>query len=352
MDMLKTLDIILGLVFVYLVFSLCVTALNEFVAAALSSRARWLRKGVTALLTPLAGSFPEETELLSVDKVYQSPFISALGQASWMTLHPRFAPSYVPAWTLVQGVLDAAAGTAGTALGTFEEVKAAVAKLPNRSPIKVGLQTLISRADQDLEALKVLVETWFSTIENQISAWYRQKTQYMLVGLSLFIAVAMNLDTLAMVQVLSNESKTRSELAERGLDAARAESGPTLLGFAPLRKAQEEFASAKIKGATADDLAKLQSKVEAELVALDSVAKQLVESLASTGLPMGWKGLDFWGLPLMAQLYKVLGWLLTAFALSLGAPFWFDLLQKLTLVRSVGKSLLERKQAEDKPAGA
>jgi hypothetical protein len=33
---------------------------------------------------------------------------------------------------------------------------------------------------------------------------------------------------------------------------------------------------------------------------------------------------------------KLLGWLLTALAISLGAPFWFDLLKKVINIRGAG----------------
>jgi hypothetical protein len=36
-------------------------------------------------------------------------------------------------------------------------------------------------------------------------------------------------------------------------------------------------------------------------------------------------------------LFRLLGWLFTALALSLGAPFWFDLLNKFMVVRSTIK---------------
>jgi len=36
-------------------------------------------------------------------------------------------------------------------------------------------------------------------------------------------------------------------------------------------------------------------------------------------------------------MVRILGWLVTALALSLGAPFWFDLLNKFIVVRSTVK---------------
>ena len=36
-------------------------------------------------------------------------------------------------------------------------------------------------------------------------------------------------------------------------------------------------------------------------------------------------------------LVKILGWLVTGLAISLGAPFWFDLLNRLVDLRGAGK---------------
>jgi hypothetical protein len=44
----------------------------------------------------------------------------------------------------------------------------------------------------------------------------------------------------------------------------------------------------------------------------------------------------------------VLGWLLTVLALSLGAPFWFDLLNKFMNVRFAGKSPDEASKKPEK----
>jgi len=38
-----------------------------------------------------------------------------------------------------------------------------------------------------------------------------------------------------------------------------------------------------------------------------------------------------------AWFLKILGWLITALAISFGAPFWFDLLNRLVDLRGSGK---------------
>ncbi|HEV7645405.1 MAG TPA: hypothetical protein VGO50_15790 [Pyrinomonadaceae bacterium] len=54
--------------------------------------------------------------------------------------------------------------------------------------------------------------------------------------------------------------------------------------------------------------------------------------IKSLGLPIGWTGFNYnlgWD-----WIFKVIGWLITAIAISLGAPFWFDLLKQFMNIRS------------------
>ncbi|HEV2814461.1 MAG TPA: hypothetical protein VGW10_14495, partial [Solirubrobacteraceae bacterium] len=56
-----------------------------------------------------------------------------------------------------------------------------------------------------------------------------------------------------------------------------------------------------------------------------------VDRVEQLGLPVGWGGTN--GGDVLAHIP---GWLLTAFALTMGAPFWFDVLGKLANVRATG----------------
>jgi len=49
-------------------------------------------------------------------------------------------------------------------------------------------------------------------------------------------------------------------------------------------------------------------------------------------------------------LQQFIGILLTAMAVSLGAPFWFDILKKFMSIRAVGKSPEEKDKALTKDA--
>jgi len=53
------------------------------------------------------------------------------------------------------------------------------------------------------------------------------------------------------------------------------------------------------------------------------------------GAVLGW-GKDSLNLTTGGWIQRVLGWLLTMIAVSLGAPFWFDMLNKIINIRNAG----------------
>jgi hypothetical protein len=78
------------------------------------------------------------------------------------------------------------------------------------------------------------------------------------------------------------------------------------------------------------------------------------DQIQKLGVPIGWVKadpnqpdapdqrsvpVDFWG-----WVKKILGLLLTAVAASLGAPFWFDMLNKVMNIRSSGKAPEEKQK--------
>ena len=72
--------------------------------------------------------------------------------------------------------------------------------------------------------------------------------------------------------------------------------------------------------------------------------------VSDLNLPIGWTKVSFQ----TAQkdwLLTAIGWLLTAFAISLGAPFWFDTLNNIMVIRSTVKpSEKSPDKGSDEPA--
>ena len=81
--------------------------------------------------------------------------------------------------------------------------------------------------------------------------------------------------------------------------------------------------------------------------------KDAVRTMNGFGLPIGWHNGDWertWR-DIPTGVTTVLGWLMTALAASLGAPFWFDTLNKIVTIRAGGRAPEEKDPGENRGKG-
>jgi hypothetical protein len=271
------LDVAVAIVFIYLLVSLVVSAINELIAALLKSRAKNLVKGIQALLQD-----PSQTGWVA--RLYEHPLVESLSP-------PNSKPSYIPSRTFALALLDLIAPATIDGTRTLADLKTGMANLPES--LQRTLTTLLEESQHDVERLKTQIETWFNNGMDRASGWYKRKTQWIQFFLGLCLVILLNVDSVRI--------------------------GRTLFAInSPLRASLVESAKSFV--------------VQPE--GTNRPIKDVVEAISTVSLPIGWS--EF---PKPNQLPIVLlGWLITAFAVSLGAPFWFDLLNKFVNVRASGKA--------------
>jgi len=271
------LDVAIGIVFIYLLVSLVISATNELIAALLKSRAENLSKGIQALLQ-------DPSQAGWVARLYEHPLIQSL------STHGS-KPSYIPSRTFALALLDLIAPATVDGTRTVADLKIGMANLP--APLQRTLTTLLDEAQHDVERLKTQIEIWFNNGMDRASGWYKRKTQWLQFFLGLSLVIALNIDSVHI---------------GRALFAVNS----------PLRGSLVESAKSFV----------------AESGGANKPIKDVVDAISTASLPIGWSEIpkrDQW-------LTMALGWLITAFAVSLGAPFWFDLLNKFINVRASGKA--------------
>ena len=156
------------------------------------------------------------------------------------------------------------------------------------------------------------VQNWFDSAMDRVSGWYKRESQHILFWLGLVLVVALNVDTIAIVRHLATSETARAAL---------------------VREAQEEVArdATPVRAPTADAPA-----TAASVHAADDKVRALSDRLLSLNVPIGWDTAHPGG-SAVQWATSIAGWLLTAFAISFGAPFWFDLLNKIMVIRSTVK---------------
>ncbi len=290
----------LGIVTIYLTFAVACTAIVEAISSWFKLRSRNLENGMSELLE---GEFKDGEKV--VEAFYRHPLIKTLSKGD------RGRPSYISpelVGKVVEAVVMAKAGVA-----TLEE---AIEDLPDGSHIKGLLQHFVQEATSSTKNFQQMVAEQFDATMERASGWFKRRTKWVTLGVSLVMVVVVNVDTIAIATALASNPEARTELVKLSND--RLETALT--------------AETNAAGQDADVVKQAQAATQAARDALDR-ATTLLES---AGLPLGWSDVT---LASPASYFsKVIGLLVSAFAISLGAPFWFQVLQKFNAVRSTGES--------------
>jgi len=307
----SVLDVAVGMVFVYLLLSLACSAAKEGLEALMKKRAIDLERGIRELLNDHTGTGLAKKlyEHPLIDSLFRGTYDQQKGGRFWTDL-----PSYIPAGNFalaLMAVVSKSPPAANQPAPALPLLREGIDGLENPQ-VKQALLTLVGAAGDNLAQARANVEAWFNSSMDRVAGWYKRWTQAVIFCLGLLLVAFLNADTIAIGHSLVRDPSVRQ----------------TLVGAA-----QE---SAKSRPQESEDEARRR-------------LTKNVEQIQQWGMPIGWDpkdsrtwpGKDGWG-----WVMKGVGLLLTALAISLGAPFWFDVLNKFMVVRSTVKP--EEKSPKEK----
>ncbi len=294
----EVLEVAIGVVFVYLLLSLICSAISELMSRAFAMRSSNLEDAIRNLLAD-----PSRAEAL-----YNHPLISGLAKRGKFDLRVRRAgkPSYIPSRAFALALFDVVTDESAQAQ-TLEQVRASVATLPR--DLQRPLLNLIDAADGTLAGARKNVEAWFDDAMERASGWYKRKIELVVLGLAVGISILLNADTFTIVNALTQDGRLRAAVVAAAEQAVRDKvaQGPEV---------------------TVQEVQKYQEQLYSLRLPFGWVANPDGKSRDPRRMP--WTEVDW--------ASKFLGLLFTTMALSLGAPFWFDMLNKLAGLRSTGKA--------------
>ncbi len=178
---------------------------------------------------------------------------------------------------------------------------------------KIGqsTQAKIENVEEAAKNVEAEVSDWFDKSMERASGVYKRNSKGVAILIGVTIAIGVNADTLFIISRLSKDSVLRSTISQYGTKAITDNPDQGLGDF-------------------------------------NQVKNKLDTALKNVDLPIGWdkdnmdnqeeydQNLNNYN-PILAQLRRVLGWLITGFSVSMGAKFWYDLLGKIVDVRNAGK---------------
>ncbi len=153
------LNVAIGIVFIYLLVSLIVTAVNELIAAIFKMRGRVLWQGLCTLLP--SGTKKENM----AEQVYRHPLIAGLSHSG--------RPSYIPSHTFALALLDVISGGTGH-IAKLKQLEGKIDLLP--AHLSRSLNLLLHESKGDLEKFRMNIEAWFNDSMDRVSGVYKRKS--------------------------------------------------------------------------------------------------------------------------------------------------------------------------------
>ncbi|MBI9071539.1 MAG: hypothetical protein JEY94_08060 [Melioribacteraceae bacterium] len=330
----KIIEIAIAIMFIYLIFSLFATVIHEIIATLFKLRAKNLSKAISRMLDD------NDKEMIS-ESFFEHPMIKYFGKNN------RFKkPSYIATQTFSKVVIDIIkTGKDLKLLGekttdTIHNLKNQLKDSDFPEETKALLLSFAADAEYDLSKFKFNLESWFDEAMERTKGWYNRQARIISIVLGLLIAIIFNADSISIISQLSRDNDKRIKLA-----AMSQEYISKYDSYKSLYSAKASADSLKIANDDSlffNKISTLNSKVDSiitnEIGNIDNVLgigwikeNRIVNAYPET--KYGW-----------AVIMRGIGWLLTALAISLGAPFWFDILNKVIKIKGTGNQVPVKKE--------
>jgi hypothetical protein len=357
----EILDVIIGLAFIYLLCSLVCSAINEWIARLFALRAKDLEKEFGKMLN---GNLKE--------KLYDHPLIKGITRSpncikklidrikkrlEFKTRDVR--PAYIDPKFFSMALTDMLMREGKNKDDFFKNLQDGIGK-----ESATALQTIVNSVKAEIEntknsivAFREKVEDWFNSNMEQLSIWYKRKSRVIIFLIAVLLCAGLNIDTIMITKYLFQNETVRAKLVEAANQYVRAQNPletQTETKLPPQESPEAVTPQPTNNNEPVTDAVSTDPKVEPKSQPNDNpnppgkkedkdpmaMVKKLQANLQELGLPIGWncnanQKDDIRGKPKGGAEWfvKLLGLFISALAISMGAPFWFDVLKKMIDVR-------------------
>ena len=240
------LDVFIGLVLIYLLYSLFITIIGEMVATWMALRSRILRVAIEKMLNDgyhkkhlvkrdfltrtwnfIQQYFLKEFEDFKYSfagKFYNNPSIKYLSDKGGevKTAISQTKPSYISAemfaTTLLQLLKDK--GRGATDIDKINFCLRFNTHHIEPSTLKT-LRDMTNDAGTDINLLKAKFKAWYNETMDRANGWYKRKLQLLLFWLGFIIAVIFNVDSIQIAKKLSKDKDARNQLVTMGVELSK-----------------------------------------------------------------------------------------------------------------------------------
>ncbi len=363
-------NLVMLLSFIYFITSLMITAINESISAYFNNKNNTVKDAIRNLFFDGSDNKEDDSKWIWMKKeaapqdgewktyidanFLKSPFIQPL-------LRERNKyPAFIPAKNFSLFVLDKCLNKQPiTIASTLTANDIDSSELPTE--MKATLNTFLFQAGNDLKKVQELLEEFYNNAMDRAADWYKSKAKRRMLFIACLLCVLLNIDTVNIINDSLNDPQELNGSAER------------IIAALPNMKAQGEVVKVSSNGKSfsinvVSPIAKKPdttqpngqyrgSTGEVDSTCSDNMSGLTILYLGTGGYSIGYKGfsdaMNEWfskrrfekapfsyallGSVSLKLFIKMIGVLLSAFAIQLGSNYWFGVLNKAINIRSVSK---------------
>ena len=327
---LPSLDVLISLVTVYIVLAITVSAITSLTSQVSKLRSKGLRDGIRGILQdPLVSKDGPLVQAFWANPIVQSATNGVVAQAT-----------HLDALTFATGTLSAVGAVIPHDIDDAETAIDNISESVADDHVKKVLKALARRAFRRGTTLHDELAQHFDAVMAKMSKWYERKTKFIALFAAAFVTILLHADSLAIWKTLTANTQARLELAQirATLHKPVPQISPANADPAKAPSTQETAKAAQPGDDTSSSTVAETGKAGGAATPASPPksaqrADGTADPQASDDLPTLPKDvLGDWPHPgpLYEWVYLIIGLAITTLAVSLGAPFWFNVLGRLT----------------------
>ena len=320
-------DLVVGMIFIYFLLSVICSSAIEIVITLMGARAKVLAEWAESIFNEKISTQGGQQVTLG-QSILDHCAVTVLSTAGK-------APSYVDAKNFTSALIEKITYDPQHPNSIAKDIDDVILALENTSLLSteikrsfLGFANDVKNAPEvvkyqtanALELFRLRVESWYDSSMDRLTGTLKRRYISICTFLVATVAtVAMNADSMAIAKYLYSNPEARAKLAATAYAAATDSS--YLNNIKTVRVSRSD-------SLTLDSLKKNIS------LSLQNI-REAEASLAGE-VPLGWGGWNPKGITAATIFAKFTGLLVTILAIFMGAPFWFDLLNKIANLRGTG----------------
>ncbi|MBC7890198.1 MAG: hypothetical protein H7Z13_20170 [Ferruginibacter sp.] len=330
------LDLVVGMIFIFFMLSIISSSAIELILTGMKARSIMLEEWLFKIFDKTIKK-PDGTEISLGQSIMDHCSVTALSGTGKST-------SYIDAKNFTSALLEKISFDPANPQSVAKNIDEFIAAIDKTNLLSTEFQrVLLIYAHEAKDTYKAVSEKTVSEIElfrDKVESWYdssmdrisgKLKTRYSRPAtfvVAVIVTCLLNADSIAIAKYLYSNPEARTKVAMQGYDAGK--------DTALIKRVQQ------LRATTPDTLSKdamglgeIKEIITSKITEIDKAKQGL-----SDVMPLTWKagelkdGKGNYSGRLIFS--KITGLLATILAIMMGAPFWFDLLNKISNLRGTG----------------